>query len=200
MAQQDFFEPTLTLPEAEAEYLKAAYAGAGCVLEYGSGGSTVVGARLGHVRLFSVESDADWARNLEGWIAREGIGARATVWHQDIGKTREWGHPARYRRSDALLYYRYANEPWTRLGAHQPDVVLIDGRFRIGCFIAIAANIRKPVRILFDDYADRPRYSFVEQIAPPVERVGRMAIFELEPRRFGAILKLRHAQKFLDAV
>lgn len=200
MTQKELFEPTLTLPEAEAEYLKAAYSRAGCILEYGSGGSTVVAARLGHVQLFSVESDADWARNLQGWIAREGIGARATIWHQDIGRTREWGHPAQYRRADALRYYRYANEPWTRLGGHRPDIVLIDGRFRIGCFIATAANIRKPTRILFDDYANRPHYSFVEQIAPLVERVGRMAIFDLKPRRFGAALKLRHAPKFLDAV
>lgn len=200
MTQQDFFEPELTLPDEEAAYLREAYAGADCILEYGSGGSTVVAARLGRPQLFSVESDPDWARNLRGWLASEGLDARAQVWHMNIGKTREWGQPARYRRKDAPLYYRYANAAWRRLGGHQPDLVLIDGRFRIGCFIATLASIRKPTRVLFDDYTDRPHYAYVEQFAKPVERIGRMMVFDLEPVRFGAALKLRHARRFLDPI
>ena len=49
--------PKLTLPEAEASALRAAYAAAEVVLEYGSGGSTVLAAEAG-AEVWAVESDA----------------------------------------------------------------------------------------------------------------------------------------------
>ena len=187
---------TAAFPPAEAAAVSAAFAGAEVILEYGAGGSTRMAAAMPGKVVYSVESDPDWIQRVAQDL--EGCAAQVLLHHADIGPTRAWGYPAQPGRMAS--WPGYALSVWDRPDFVHPDVVLIDGRFRIGCFIAIAANIRKPVRILFDDYADRPRYSFVEQIAPPVERVGRMAIFELEPRRFGAILKLRHAQKFLDAV
>jgi hypothetical protein len=53
-------EHVLTLPADEARLLQDHYARAGVVLEYGSGGSTLLAARLGK-QVFSVESDAAWA-------------------------------------------------------------------------------------------------------------------------------------------
>ena len=52
--------PTLTLPEAEAALITAAYDKAEVILEYGSGGSTVLAADLGK-KVVAVESDRDWA-------------------------------------------------------------------------------------------------------------------------------------------
>jgi hypothetical protein len=60
--------PELTLPEAEAATIRAAYERAGVILEYGSGGSTVLGAELGK-RVLSVESDKAWAQMMRDWFA-----------------------------------------------------------------------------------------------------------------------------------
>ena len=63
--------PKLTLPPQEAEALKEAYAGADTILEYGSGGSTVVAAERPGTLVTSVESDRGWARMMRRWFASQ---------------------------------------------------------------------------------------------------------------------------------
>ena len=62
--------PELTLPDAEAALIRAAYAKADVILEYGSGGSTVLASELPGKSVFSVESDRDWAQMMRGWLAQ----------------------------------------------------------------------------------------------------------------------------------
>ena len=61
------------------------------------------------------------------------------------------------------------------------NLVLIDGRFRPGCFLTALLKIERPITVLFDDYLDRPCYHGVEAFAKPVARASRMVRFELEP-------------------
>src|SRR5690606_23876931 len=58
--------PDLTMPEAAARAWAAACADAQTVLEYGSGGSTLVAAEAG-ADVWSVESDAAWAGRMRDW-------------------------------------------------------------------------------------------------------------------------------------
>ena len=60
-------------------------------------------------------------------------------------------------------------------------MILIDGRFRIACFVTAYLRTTKPVIVLFDDYVDRPHYHVVERLLKPSEYVGRMARFDLQP-------------------
>lgn len=176
--------PELTLPEAEAEAVRAAYDRAACILEYGSGGSTVIASERPGKTVFSVESDAAWAAGLDGWFAANPPLSRPVIHHADIGPTREWGKPA-----DDSAFRRwpgYALSVWDRPDFAHPDVVLIDGRFRPACFLTVAFRITRPVTVLFDDYADREAYHTVETLAQPVARIGRMACFELSPMPFPA--------------
>ncbi len=170
--------PELTLPEAEAALLRAEYAGAKTVLEYGSGGSTLVAAE-GGAAVWSVESDADWAAKMRGWFAANPARGAAQIHHVDIGPTRDWGHPA-----DETGFRRwpdYALSVWDRPDFAHPDVVLVDGRFRVGCFLSVLYRISRPVVLLFDDYANRPGYHRVEELVKPRDVVGRMARFDLRP-------------------
>jgi hypothetical protein len=82
----------LTFPEAEAAFVRAQYQAATVILEYGSGGSTVMAAELGKT-VVSVESDLDWAERLAEHLAP--ISATAVVHHADIGPTGAWGVPMR---------------------------------------------------------------------------------------------------------
>jgi|LakMenE18May11ns_1017448.scaffolds.fasta_scaffold9924938_3 hypothetical protein len=61
-----------------------------------------------------------------------------------------------------------------------PDVVLIDGRFRVACFLASVLSATKFTQIFFDDYVDRDYYHVVEEIMKPMRFCGRQAIFEVE--------------------
>lgn len=172
--------PELTLPEAEAAMIRAAYAQADVVLEYGSGGSTVLAADLGK-RVLSVESDREWAQMMRGWFAQNpASGAVDIVW-SDIGPTKEWGHPV--DDSGWKRFARYPLEVWDLPEFVHPDVVLVDGRFRVGCALATAYRIERPVRLFFDDYVPRKRFHEVEDfIGPPAEIAGRMARFDISPQ------------------
>jgi hypothetical protein len=70
---------------------------------------------------------------------------------------------------------------WSRDDFRHPDVVLVDGRFRIGCALATAFSITRPVTILFDDYVQRERTHQVEEFIGSPRIVGRMAEFNVEP-------------------
>ena len=174
--------PELTLPEAEAALLRGAYARADVILEYGSGGSTVMASEMPGKTVFSVESDKDWARMMRGWLAAHppASGTRVDVIWSDIGPTKEWGHP----RDDSAWarYPRYPLEVWGLEAFCQPDVVLVDGRFRQGCALATAFLTKKPVTLFFDDYVQRKHYHKVEAYLGQPEITGRMAQFHVTPQ------------------
>ncbi|MBV2361201.1 hypothetical protein KUH32_15665 [Thalassococcus sp. CAU 1522] len=170
------------MPEPEAAVLRAAYARADVILEYGSGGSTVMAAEMPDKTVFSVESDRDWAQMMRGWFADNppAAGTEIDIVWSDIGPTKDWGHPetdAEWRR-----YARYPLEIWDLREFRQPDVVLVDGRFRQGCALATAFRTRKPVDLFFDDYTNRDHYHVVEDYLGPPEITGRMAQFRVAPQ------------------
>jgi hypothetical protein len=170
----------LTFPEAEAGHVRARYGAARIILEYGSGGSTVLAASQPGKYVMAVESDRAWAVDLQRRIDRAGLASPAVVWHVDIGATGRWGRPlddAGWQR-----YHRYPLSIWSEPFFRPPDLVLIDGRFRAACLLAVALRTTRPVTVLFDDYVNRPAYHAVERVAQPAEIVGRMAEFQLEPR------------------
>jgi SAM-dependent methyltransferase len=174
--------PVLTMPPEESALLTAAYQAASVILEYGTGGSTLVAADLPGRAVFSVESSADWLARMRGWFAANPPKARVHLHHGDIGKTRDWGYPL-----DNKQVFKWAAYPisiWDQADFQHPDVVLIDGRFRTACFYTTALRITRPVRVLWDDYAARPNYHQVEEIVGPPRMTGRMAEFDLHPMEF----------------
>ncbi len=173
--------PELTLPEVEAALLRAAYARAETILEYGSGGSTVMAGEMPGKRVWSVESSGAWAKMMRGWF-RENPPAEGTtveIVHARIGETKDWGHPA--DESEWRRFARYPLGIWKREDFAAPDVVLVDGRFRQGCALATAFSTTKPVDLFFDDYPRRKRYHVVEEFLGPPEITGRMAHFRVAP-------------------
>lgn len=166
----------LTFPPEEALFVFQRYSAATAILEYGSGGSTVLAAQLGKP-VVAVESDAAWAARLADRLEREGLAA--SLHPVDIGPTGDWGRPR--STEGAARYHRYALSVWDRPDLRHPDLVLIDGRFRAACLAATMLRISRPVTVLFDDYLNRPFYHGVEKLVRRAETVGRMARFEVEP-------------------
>lgn len=167
------------MPEPEAEALRAAYRAARVIGEYGAGGSTAFAATECSARLVSIESDKDWVAKLQGWLDGQGVAKeRIALHHCDIGPTGPWGRPTAPQNWTRFWHYPFAlwQDP-----AFQPDLVLIDGRFRTACLGACLLHCRKPMTVLFDDYRDRPYYHEVERILPRAGLTGRLARFEVEP-------------------
>jgi hypothetical protein len=158
--------------------LEARLGEAQCLLEYGAGGSSMTAARLKVATIISVESDADFLAATGAAVRGAATHSAFIGHHADIGPTKEWGNPA--DRSKVHLWPRYCSEIWARIARErlpQPDLVLIDGRFRVACLLAAVLMARPGTRILFDDYFDRPAYHRVEAWVMPIGRAGRMAEF-----------------------
>ncbi|MBH8610374.1 O-linked N-acetylglucosamine transferase, SPINDLY family protein [Pseudomonas mohnii] len=172
-------EPQVTFPEEVAAYLKTIYAEASVILEYGSGGSTIMAARMPDKSVISVENDARWAKDMQAWIASASLPSPPVIYPIDVGETGPWARPKNARAWKK--FHTYPLKVWDEPFFEQPDVILIDGRFRIACFVTAYLRATKPMIVLFDDYLDRPHYHVVERLLAPTRFVGRMARFDLRP-------------------
>jgi hypothetical protein len=78
-------------------------------------------------------------------------------------------------------WQRYPQAPWThyRRAGVEPDLILVDGRFRVACVLESLLQLSEPhsCRILCDDYLHRPHYHVVERFAE-LTLVGRMAVLK----------------------
>lgn len=174
-----FFSFPSELPEEEADLLRHHYQKASVILEYGSGGSTVLAAEMSAKLVFSVESDRKWAMRLQRYLDAVPSFSPVFVQHVDIGPTGPWGRPL--GPDSWPRFHLYPMSIWAESFFRHPDVILIDGRFRTACLATVAALCERPVTVLFDDYTTRPSYHIVEQLVKPCATVGRMAVFEIEP-------------------
>lgn len=179
MIAEQVKRPRLTMPEAEAAALHQVYAAASVILEYGSGGSTLMAAELPDKRITSVESDAAWLARMRAWFVENPPASLPLMHHGDIGPTKPWGYPA---TNDTFRRWpSYAQSVWDLPGFAAPDVVLIDGRFRLACLLTVALRTTKPVVAIVDDYIDRPPYHDAEAVLGAPQMIGRMARFDLTP-------------------
>lgn len=146
-------------------------------LEYGAGGSTVLAAQLGVDVIHTVESDKNFLEALRQRVSQCQVPTRLHTHYVDLGPTKEWGMPIDL--GCAARWPRYCVAPWANfIGAGiQPELILIDGRFRVACFLASLLFARLGTVILFDDYFNRPHYHVVEKHVPHNARAGRMAEF-----------------------
>ncbi len=149
-------------------------------LEFGSGASTVLAAAL-NKPFVSVDTDRLFLESV-----RRKIGALTSsqrLLHADIGLIGPWGipFPAGKPSPRRLNKWKaYAQTPWPFISQdNAPDLILIDGRFRVVTALTCCMhlNARSDVKILIDDYTDRPSYHVIEQHAKLIRVLGRMAVF-----------------------
>jgi hypothetical protein len=146
-------------------------------LEYGSGGSSILAADMGVATIHTIDSDQQFMAVIKEKIKQRGSSSNFIIHHVDIGPTEEWGQPS--EPSSAAKWSHYCIAAWDELKAKNlsPDLILIDGRFRIASFLMSVVFAKPGTVILFDDYHDRPGYHIVEKHILPTRRAGRMAEF-----------------------
>jgi hypothetical protein len=155
------------MPKAEQELLYSYMAVATTMVEFGSGGSTYRACQYPNIKkLYTVESDKEWIAQVSAAIANEPTRDKIEFIYCELDSERNWGQPGphatdaqRRAYSDAVL-------------GKDPDLVLIDGRFRVACCLKCPAK----VPILFDDFLGRPQYHSVLDYFQIVEQVGRMVV------------------------
>jgi hypothetical protein len=155
--------------DGDDRLFKKIIANANIYVEYGSGASTIWVANNTNCDIYSIDSSSVWLDKV-----REKVGARSglNLHFSNIGKTQRWGFPVNYEQCDNFI--DYTDWVWSRAS---PDVVLVDGRFRVCCFLVSLINAKPGTYIIFDDYADREFYHYVERYLKPIEYCGRQALF-----------------------
>ena len=143
-------------------------------LEFGAGGSTVLAAKLG-ILTISVEGDPYYAKAVRGAIAAD---APVSFLTPRLGLTTGWSRPLRPTRAKAK---RYVSSPFANLPQF-PDLVLVDGRYRVACALETARQARMrsaSASLLVDDYGKRRQYRVLEAWLGTPRLIGRSALFEI---------------------
>jgi hypothetical protein len=148
-------------------------------LEFGSGGSTYMAAKLG-IEFVAVDSDPFFLAAVEKKIRLDGYARPGHVFkHADIGLTGHWGRPVGPVSAKRREQFRhYSDVPRECLNGPPPDLVLVDGRFRVACAMKSLHMLRASDanwRVVIDDYMSRPEYQAVAEFADPIF-IGRMAV------------------------
>jgi len=140
--------------------------------EYGCGASTIYAISNFNGHIISVETDKKWADKVQSNIPNEEK-ERININWIDVGPVLSWGYPVNMDKKNNFINYQ--KKIWTE---QSPDFVLIDGRFRVACFIQSILNCNIGSSIIIDDYYNRKYYHCVEEVVELKEIYGdRMALF-----------------------
>tara|TARA_B100000900_G_scaffold415810_1_gene447301 strand:- start:45 stop:752 length:708 start_codon:yes stop_codon:yes gene_type:complete len=140
--------------------------------EYGVGVSTVFANKYKNKHTIAVDSDKNWILNIKKNLLNS---KNLEITHIDLGKLKNWGTPEGYEYRHNFT--KYLNAIWVK--SLKPDLVLVDGRFRVACFLTSLLNADKGSIIIFDDYISRPEYHIVEIFEKPIETNSRQAAFKV---------------------
>jgi len=148
-------------------------------LEFGSGGSTCAAACAVGNSVTSVDSSAEWLGRVEQACIDEACRVRPVMVHVDIGPTGAWGRPA-----DASMQERwpsYYETVWERPASSDADLYLVDGRFRVACFMKTLLNCRMDCVIMIHDFASRAQYHVIREVAREVASAEDFSAFVARP-------------------
>jgi hypothetical protein len=173
-------QPAMT--DAEVGVVRECFSKVASLVEFGSGGSTVLAAGSPSLqRIWSVESDPAWIARLRedaGIVAAERAG-RLHLQAVDIGPVGDYGYPLDDSRREA--WPRYHEAVWDDAGACEADLVLIDGRFRVACALAAIARCRPHAVLLFHDFWNRTPYHPVLAFTDWLGSCDSLAILRRKP-------------------
>jgi len=182
-------EPMLSQPAISI--LKELATSSKSSLEFGSGGSTVFIARHA-LKVITVESDYIFSGSVKRTLKQNNLG-NVEVLDVNIGPVTSGGQPLKqlkwiYRKK----WENYATSPWKQLGSdYVADIIFIDGRFRVSCFIqTLLRNGSNPYYILFDDYRLRTQYHVIESAVTPISYHGDAALFRISGDNLSIASKL----------
>jgi len=146
--------------------------------EYGCGQSTLYVLSNFNIPVYSVDSSRQWVDKIK---IKNKNNLNLSINYVNIGNVNEdsFGRPDDYSLRDN--YLNYANDIWSR--ELKPNLVLIDGRLRVLCFLISLKKCNPGTKIIFDDYVNRKYYHIVEELIKPSSDDGRQCLFEVGDKK-----------------
>jgi hypothetical protein len=143
-------------------------------LEFGAGGSTCLATSLVQGTVITIDSSQEWLDRVQQSCGQE-YRAKLTLVHVDIGATGEWGYPAdnnaRHRWPD------YHSSVWRQDGSSDADLYMIDGRFRVACFMQVLLHSQRSSLIMIHDFCIRNNYHIIREVAREVAVADSLSLF-----------------------
>ena len=140
--------------------------------EYGVGKSSIWVLQNTTAKILAVDTSEHWINHVR---TEANAADRFDVDWVDLGAIGWAGRPNNFERRSQFT--DYIQSVWSR-GA-EPDLVLVDGRFRVACFLYSLAKAKPGCTILFDDYTNRSKYHLVEEFIQPTGFCGRQGHFRV---------------------
>ncbi|CAC9575702.1 hypothetical protein [uncultured Gammaproteobacteria bacterium] len=139
--------------------------------EYGMGKSTIWVVNNTQVKkIFAVDTSKAWVKKVRSDVRHANV---LTAKWIDLGCLAKWGTPIDYSNREYII--DYVKSIWEY--EQKPQLVLVDGRFRVACFLYSLVTGTPGTKIVFDDYVNRPHYHLVEEFVKPVKTCGRQCVF-----------------------
>lgn len=172
----------ISMPTLETYIFKQIIDNSDYILEYGSGGSTIYTGDSDAKAIITVENDKEFLNKVISEYNHEG--PKLFPVHVYVGETKMWGYPI--NKDFEHKWPDYPVAPWkvAKENDISPDTIIIDGRFRVACFLYSIGHAEKGTTIFWDDYVNRDSYHVVEEICKPIKTYGRAAIFEKKSETF----------------
>uniref|UniRef100_Q07SM7 Uncharacterized protein n=1 Tax=Rhodopseudomonas palustris (strain BisA53) TaxID=316055 RepID=Q07SM7_RHOP5 len=160
--------------------------------EYGIGQSTKWIFNNTRAKIISVDTSLGWVNRIKSEI---GPTDRVDLRWTDVGPVGEWGRPISYERRQ--IFSEYVASIWRH--SQKPEMVLIDGRFRVACFLTSILHGSPGTPVFFDDYVNRPHYHIVEEVVQRQTVCGRQALFVV-PMEFNRALAQDLCDHFMNVM
>lgn len=172
---------------AEEEALLTCFVrNASSYVEFGTGGSTVLASKHVQDRIISVDSSQEWLDLVR--LACTDSRVVPELLYMDIGTTGDWGFPTDNKTRDR--WPAYHSEVWNIEGSSEADLYLVDGRFRVACFAQAVLHCKPSACIAIHDFASRPAYHRIKEIAREIATAGDLSIFLPLPEKEKALALL----------
>lgn len=145
-------------------------------LEFGAGGSTCLAASMGKA-IISIDSSDEWLANVRAQCALLPGSSQPKLIKVDIGPTGDWGAPIDPMTRDK--WPSYYNSVWNEPDSTECDLYLIDGRFRVACFMSTVLSCKPSTIVLVHDFSSRPHYHVIKEVSREVARCEDLSAFQI---------------------
>lgn len=168
----------------EIELLKKYFSRATNYFEFGCGGSTVLASQYQNIKsITSVESNIEWVDKVKGLLkplevsngsSDQLFNDRFSYYYIDINANpKDWGRPK--DKSKIENWHKYPEA--ILMTPILPDLILVDGRFRVACCLCSYKVMKEESFMLVHDYKIRKEYHIIENFFEIVETSDTLYVF-----------------------
>ena len=163
------------MSRAELTAFKGYISNINTYFEFGVGGSTVFVHENTNAQIVGVDSSLKWIEQV-----KKHVDGRVDLMFIDIGPVGDWGMPRNEQNKGNWPLYS------TSINTNnlKPEVILVDGRFRVACLIQTilysTKNNLDPIILLHD--CNRNEYNPGKELLTCLDQVGTLAVFKLKSK------------------